>query len=68
MFRCHFGLGSLHLRERHPAMAVSCFREALAVARGPENKADVLKEMAQVRGDSGTTASYLALSSQQSSN
>jgi len=50
VFRCHFGLGSLHLRERHPAMAVSCFREALAVARGQENKADVLREMAQVRG------------------
>lgn len=69
VFRCHFGLGSLHLRECHPAMAVSCFREALAVARGQENKADVLREMAQVRGASrANVCSYLILNCQQRSN
>ena len=48
VFRCHYSLGSLHVKERHPAMAVSCFKEALVVASEPADKADVLREMAQV--------------------
>ncbi len=51
VFKCHFGLGSLHLREHHPALALSCFREAVKAAREKRNhqwEADVLREMYQV--------------------
>ena len=51
VFKCHFDLGSLHLKEQHPSLALGCFREALKLAREKRNQqweAEALKEMGQV--------------------
>ena len=51
VFQCHYDLGSLHLKERHPTLAVHCFEEALTVARSQRNvqfESETLREMGQV--------------------
>lgn len=52
ILRCHHVLGSLYLRERRPALALRCFRDALGVASEQHNwqlEVEVLREMSQVQ-------------------
>ena len=49
--QCSYDLGSLHLRDHRPRVALTCFQEALDMAREQRNiklEATALQEMAQV--------------------
>ena len=49
--QCSYDLGSLHLRDHRPRVALTCFQEALDMAREQRNdklEATSLQEMAQV--------------------
>ena len=49
--QCSYDLGSLHLRDHRPRVALACFQEALDMAREQRNnklEASSLQEIAQV--------------------
>ena len=51
VFRCYLSLGTLHLQENHPALALRCYQQAVGVARKEGsglNESEALQKLAVV--------------------